>query len=173
LEKLRSLGWTNGDNVQIDVRWASGDFERLASLAKELLDPQPDVVLAVTTPAVKAVLQFTRSIPVVFTQVTDPVAQGLVTTLTRPGGNITGFAILEPTIGGKWVQILKEIAPEVTRAAVIFNPDSAPYHRLYMSSIEAAAQSAAVDAFEAPVHAKALGLSVPLALLTRADEVIE
>jgi putative ABC transport system substrate-binding protein len=155
LQGLRSLGWADGGNVQIDVRWAGGDPGRLAYLAKELLDLQPDVVQAVTTPAVNAVLQITRSIPVVFTQVTDPVAQGLVTTLTRPGGNITGFAILEPGIAGKWVQVLKEIAPEMTRVAVIFNPDTAPYHKLYMNSVEAAARSVAVEAHEAPVHSRA------------------
>jgi putative tryptophan/tyrosine transport system substrate-binding protein len=125
LRGLGSLGWAKGDNVEIDFRWAGADFGRLPYLAKELLDRQPDVVLAVTTPAVNALLQITRSIPVVFTQVTDPVAQGLVASLARPGGNITGFAILEPEIAGKWVQVLKEIAPEMTRVAVIFNPDTA------------------------------------------------
>jgi putative ABC transport system substrate-binding protein len=152
LQGLRALGWVDGGNVQIDVGWAGGEPYRLAYVAKELLDTRPDVVLAVTTPAVKAVRQISRSVPIVFTQVTDPVAQGLVTSLSRPGGNLTGFAILEPAIGGKWVQLLKEIAPEVTRVAVIFNPDTAPYYKLYMSPIEAAAQSAAIAVVEAPVR---------------------
>jgi putative ABC transport system substrate-binding protein len=154
LQELHSLGWADGSNIQIDIRWAAGDVDRLANLAKELIDLRPDVVLAVTTPAVNAIVQLTRSIPVVFTQVTDPVAQGLVATLARPEGNITGFAILEPTMAGKWLQILKEIAPDTTRASVIFNPVTAPYYKLYVSSIEAAAQSSAVEVFEAAVHSR-------------------
>jgi len=148
------LGWTDGRNVRIDVRWAGGEVNQIQTFAKELVDLHPDVVFAVTTPSVIAILRETRTIPIVFALVTDPVAQGLVETLTRPGRGVTGFTIFEPAIGGKWVQVLKEIAPEIARAAVIFNPDTAPYYRLYMSSIEAAAPSFAVKTFEAPVRSR-------------------
>jgi ABC-type uncharacterized transport system substrate-binding protein len=152
---MQELGWTDGSNIRIDVRWAGGEVDRIQRLAKELVDLRPEVVFAMTTPSVNAVLRETHTIPIVFTQVTDPVAQGLVESLIRPTGTITGFTILEPEIGGKLVQILKEIAPATTHAGVIFNPDSAPYHRLYMSSMEAAAASFAMTAFEAPAHSRA------------------
>jgi putative ABC transport system substrate-binding protein len=147
--------FVQGSNVRIDLRWAGGEVDRIQSLAKELVGLQPDVIFAVTTPSVKAVLRETHTIPVVFTLVTDPVAQGLVESLVRPGGNITGFTILEPEIAGKLVQVLKEIAPATARAAVIFNPDTEPYYKLYMSSIEAAAASFAMKVFEAPAHNRA------------------
>ena len=155
MQGMQAVGWTDGRNIRIDVRWGDGEVDRLQKLAKELLDLQPDVVFAVTTPSVKAVLRETHTIPVVFTLVTDPVAQRLVESLVRPGGNITGFTILEPEIAGKLVQVLKEIAPATARAAVIFNPDTEPYYKLYMSSIEAAAASFAMKVFEAPVHNRA------------------
>jgi putative tryptophan/tyrosine transport system substrate-binding protein len=154
MQGLAALGWTDGLNVQIDVRWAGGDVKQIQKFAKELVSLHADVVLAVSTPSVNAMRQETHTIPIVFTAVTDPVAQGLVETLVRPGRNITGFTIFEPEIGTKWVQVLKEIAPETKRAAVIFNPDTAPYYRLYMSSIEAAGASLAVKTFEAPVRSR-------------------
>ena len=153
-EGLQRLGWTEGRNVVIDVRWASGDVASMQRLAKELMGLQPDVLLAATTPAVNAALHETHAVPIVFTQVTDPVAQGLVASLDRPGGNITGITIFEPEIGGRWLQVLKEIAPATARTAVIFNPDSAPYHRLYMRSIEVAAAALGMEASEAPVHSR-------------------
>ena len=152
VQGMQALGWIDGRNMRIDVRWAGGEADRIQRLAKELVDLQPEVVLAMTTPSVKAVLRETHTIPVVFTLVTDPVAQGLVESLVRPGGNITGFTIFEPEIAGKLAQMLKEIAPATARAAVIFNPDTAPYYKLYMSSIEAAAASFAMATFEAPAH---------------------
>jgi putative ABC transport system substrate-binding protein len=155
VQGMQALGWTDGRNIRIDVRWTGGEVDRIPRLAKELVDLQPDAVFAVTTPSVNAVLRETRTVPIVFTQVTDPVAQGLVESLARPGGSITGITIFEPEIGGKWVQVLKEIAPKTARAAVIFNPDTAPYYRLYMSSIEAAAGALAMKVFEAPVHSRA------------------
>jgi len=133
---------------------AGGEIGQIQRLAKELVDLQPKVVFAITTPSVKAVLRETRTIPIVFTQVTDPVAQGLVESLDRPGGNVTGFTIFEPEISGKLVQVLKEIAPETARAAVIFNPETAPYYKLYMSAIKAAAASLAMKAFEAPARSR-------------------
>jgi putative tryptophan/tyrosine transport system substrate-binding protein len=152
VQGMQAVGWTDGRNIRIDVRWASGERDRIQRLAKELVDLQPEVIFAITTPSVKAVLRETRSIPIVFTQVTDAVAQGLVESLVRPGGNITGFTLLEAGIGGKLVQVLKEIAPKTARVAVVFNPDTAPYYKLYMSTIDVAAAAFAMKTFEAPVH---------------------
>ena len=156
LEEMQAAGWINGRNVQLDVRWADGvAADRLQRLAKELVDLQPDVVFAMTTPSVKAVLRASRTVPIVFTQVTDPVAQGLVESLNQPRRSLTGITLFEHEIGSKLVQVLKEIAPRTTRVAVIFNPDTAPYYNLYMSAIEAAAASFAMKAFEAPAHSRA------------------
>jgi putative ABC transport system substrate-binding protein len=154
VNEMQAVGWTDSGNIRIDVRWAGGEVGRIQRLAKELVDMQPKVVFAITTPSVKAVLRETRTIPIVFTQVTDPVAQGLVESLDRPGGNVTGFTIFEPEISGKLVQVLKEIAPETARAAVIFNPETAPYYKLYMNAIKAAAASVAMKAFETPAHSR-------------------
>jgi len=151
---LAALGWTDGLNIRLDVRWAGGEANLIQRFAKELVDLHPDVIVAVATPSAMAFRRETQTIPIVFTSVTDPVAQGLVETLIRPGGNITGFTIFEPEIGSKWMQVLKDIAPETTRTAVIFNPDTAPYYRLYMSSIEAAGAFFAVKTFEAPVRSR-------------------
>ena len=152
---LAAVGWTDGLNIRLDVRWAGGEANLIQRFAKELVDLHPDVIVAVATPSAMAFRRETHTIPIVFTSVTDPVAQGLVETLIRPGGNITGFTIFEPEIGSKWMQVLKDIAPETTRTAVIFNPDTAPYFRLYMSSIEAAGAFFAVKTFEAPVRNRA------------------
>ena len=154
MKEFAALGWTHGLNVQIDVRWAGGEIKEIQRLAKELLDLHPDVVFAVTTPSVNAIRRENHDIPIVFTLVTDPVAQGMVETLTRPGHSITGFTIFEPEIGTKWLQVLKEIAPATKHAGVIFNPDTAPYYRLYMRSIEAAGASFAVKSVEAPVRSR-------------------
>jgi len=149
---LRSLGWAEGRNIILDIRWSSAEVAVIQRFAKSLTDLQPDVFLATGTPAVNAIMRETHSIPIVFTQVTDPVAQGLVESLDRPGGSMTGISIFEPEIGGKWLQVLKEVAPAARRAAVIFNPDTAPYYPLYMRSIEAAAAILDVKVFEAAVH---------------------
>jgi putative ABC transport system substrate-binding protein len=156
LEEMQAAGWINGQNVQLDVRWAGGvAADLLQRLAKELVELQPDVVFAMTTPSVRAVLHVSRTVPIVFTQVTDPVAQGLVESLNQPGRSLTGITLFEREIGSKLVQVLKEIAPRTTRVAVIFNPDTAPYYNLYMSAIEAAALSFAMKAFGAPAHNRA------------------
>ena len=165
-EGLQGLGWTEGGNIRIDIRWTSGEVGPMQTFAKELVGLQPDVFLAISTPAVKAAQHETRTVPIVFTQVTDPVAQGLVESLERPGGNITGITIFEPEIGGKWLQVLKEIAPTTARAAVIFNPSTAPYYRLYMRSIEAAAVALGVKVLEAPVHSRA-EIETAIAMLAR------
>jgi len=150
---LAVLGWTHGANIRIDVRWAD-EMSKLPKVAKEIVELHPDAIVALGTPAVKAMLQETHTIPIVFTAVTDPIGQGLVENFTHPGGNITGFTTFEPTVSGKWVEVLKEIAPETTRAAVIFNPDTAPYYKLYTSSIETAGASLSVKIFEAPVRSR-------------------
>jgi putative tryptophan/tyrosine transport system substrate-binding protein len=149
---LVSLGWAEGRNIRLDVRWSGAEVAAIRRFAKDLTDLQPDVFLATGTPAVNAILRETHNVPIVFTQVTDPVAQGLVKSLERPGGSITGITIFEPEIGGKWLQMLKEVAPTSRRAVVIFNPDTAPYYPLYMPSIEAAAATLNMKVFEGPVH---------------------
>jgi putative tryptophan/tyrosine transport system substrate-binding protein len=119
---LRQLGWTDGRNVRIDVRWGSGEPERIRGYATELVVLTPDVILASTTPAMGGLQQATRTIPIVFVQVVDPVAAGFVDSLARPGGNATGFTPFEYGISGKWLELLREIAPRVTRVAVIRDP---------------------------------------------------
>ena len=127
VERLEQLGWTDGRNVQIDFRWAGGDAAKFAILAKELIDLKPDVVLARSNSAVTALQQANRDVPIVFTQVSDPIGRGFVTTLARPGGNVTGFSSFEASMGGKWLEKLEEVAPKLRRAALIFNPATAPH----------------------------------------------
>ena len=149
---LQELGWTRGRNIRIDYRWAPGDVEQTRAAAAELLRLAPDVILAHATPATAALQRATRTLPVVFVAVSEPVAQGFVQSLARPGGNITGFTNLEPTLGAKWLELLKEIAPRVTRVAVMSNPNTAPYVILFSRSVEAVAQKIAVELIAAPVH---------------------
>ena len=126
---LPALGWTDGRNLRIEVRWAAGNIDRARVFAKELVASQPDVLLAHTTPVTAALHRETRTIPIVFVTVSDPVGAGFIADLRRPGGNITGFINLEPTMGGKWLELLAEIAPGLKRVAAMFNPDTAPYVR--------------------------------------------
>jgi putative ABC transport system substrate-binding protein len=135
----------------MDLRWGGSDINRIRALAKELVGLQPDIILAGTTPATTAVQRETRTIPIVFASVTDPVASGFVARLDRPGGNITGFASYEASLGGKWLELLSEIAPGLKRAAVMFHPDTSPAAS-YMPSFETAAQSLTVVPIIAPVH---------------------
>jgi putative ABC transport system substrate-binding protein len=153
-QALASLGWTDGHNVRMDVRWAVFDANRIRTLAHELVGLQPDIILAPATAATIAVQRETRTIPIVFGNVTDPVASGLVARLDRPSGNITGFAAFEPTLTAKWLEMLLEIAPGLKRAAIIFNPDTVPVS-IYMPSFEAAAGSLKVVLTTAPVHSDA------------------
>jgi putative tryptophan/tyrosine transport system substrate-binding protein len=120
------LGWIDGRNLRMDVRWAAGNIDRMRISAKELLDLRPDVVLAHGTPATAAFQRETRTIPIVFAVVSDPVGVGFVADLARPGGNLTGFIHMEASMGGKWLELLTEIAPGVKRATIMFNPDTAP-----------------------------------------------
>jgi len=121
-EQLQKLGWTDGRKVRFDIRWAAADAALLQRFAKELVALQPDLVLSHNTPTTANLLQQTRTIPIVFAVVSDPVGSGFVASFPRPGGNITGFTNIEPTMTGKWVGLLKEIAPRVVRVAFLFKP---------------------------------------------------
>jgi len=151
---LAKLGWTEGNNLRIELRWASYDSDKMKTFAKELVDLRPDAILSVTTPVTGALVRETQTIPIVIATVADPISSGFVTNLGRPGGNVTGFALYEPSMGGKWLELLKRIAPGVTRVALLFNPTTSVPIKFYMSSIEAAASSFAIQASTAPVHAK-------------------
>ena len=126
-QALADLGWTDGRNLRMDLRWAGDEINRIRALAQELVGLRPDIILTNGTPATAALQRETRTVPIVFAAVADPVASGLVPRLDRPGGNITGFADFEATLGGKWLELLSEIAPGLKRAAMMFNPDTAPY----------------------------------------------
>ena len=151
-EALRHLGWVEGKNIRIDYRFAAGDPTLFKTYAAELVGLSPDAILASNSPAVAALRQQTRTIPIVFLFVPDPVGQGFVESLARPGANITGFSSFDAPLMGKWLQLLKEIAPSVTRVAVIFNPDTAPYASTADRAIEAAAPSFGITVTLAPVH---------------------
>jgi putative ABC transport system substrate-binding protein len=156
VQGLQQLGWADGRNVRIDYRWANGDVDRMRTFARELVELRPDVILANTTPATAALQRETRTIPIVFVIVSDPVGAGLVASLPRPGGNITGFINIEASLGGKWLELLKEIAPAVRRVAIMFNPDTAPGGGSYfLGPFEAAAKSIAVEPITAPVRSDA------------------
>jgi putative ABC transport system substrate-binding protein len=150
-QALADLGWTDGRNVQMDFRWAGSDINRIRVLVHELVGLQPDIIVANNTPMTVALQRETRTIPIVFAGVGDPVASGLVARLDRPSGNITGFANFEATLGGKWLELLLEIAPGLKRAAIMFNPDTAPVSA-HMPSFETAARSLKVVPIMAPVH---------------------
>ena len=146
VEELAQLGWIDGRNARIEERWTDADSKRASPLATELIASQPDVILSSTTPATAALHRGTTTIPVVFTVVVDPVRAGFVASLPRPGGNITGFRHTEPTFGGKWLNLLKEIVPSIKRAAIMFNPDTAPDHgNFFLELFELAARLLAVE----------------------------
>jgi putative ABC transport system substrate-binding protein len=150
---LAELGWTNGRNLRMDIRWAGDNVDRMRMFAKELADLQPDVIFSHTTPVTAALQRQTRTIPIVFVFVGDPVGEGIVAGLPRPGGNITGFIPQEAGIVGKYLELLTEIAPGVKRVAAMFNPDTEPFVRRYfLPSFEAAARSLKVAPITAPVH---------------------
>jgi len=153
-EALATLGWNDGVNVRIYVRGGDGDLDQMRNFARELIDLHPDVFVAITTRCVNAVLAEARTVPIVFTLVTDPVGQRLVETMARPGRDVTGFTPHEQSVGSKWVQILKEIAPETKRTIVMVNPDVAPYYRMYMTSMESAAGTLAIKISEAHVRSR-------------------
>jgi putative tryptophan/tyrosine transport system substrate-binding protein len=155
-QRLAELGWTEGRNLRIDVRWAAGNVDRMRLFAKELVGLKPDVILATSTPVTAALQGETRTIPIVFANLNDPVASGFVAGLPRPGGNLTGLLNAEATMAGKRLQLLTEIAPGIKRVAIMFSPDTAPYVRSYFQpSLEAAARLLQVEPIIAPVHSDA------------------
>ena len=152
-QRLEQLGWQVGRNLQIDERWTAGDPERNRRFAGELLAMQPDAVFAFSSVAVAALQRENRSVPIVFTAISDPVGSGFVQSLARPGGNATGFTNFVPTMAAKWLEVLKEIAPQVRHAALLFNPQTAPYvSDYYRRPFEAAAPAFGVRASAAIVH---------------------
>jgi putative ABC transport system substrate-binding protein len=151
-EGLHNLGWIEGRNIRFDTRWAALDAESVQRFAKELVALQPDLILSHVTPTTVALLEQTRTIPIIFVWVSDPVGSGFVASLARPGGNATGFTPIVGSLGGKWVEMLKEIAPHVVRAVALFNPTMAPYAEYYLNPFKAAAASSVVEAIVAPVN---------------------
>jgi putative tryptophan/tyrosine transport system substrate-binding protein len=154
-EELGKLGWNEGHNIRIDTRWATADVESLQRFAKQLVAFQPDLILTGSTPATAAMRQQTNTIPIVFAMVGDPVGSGFVASLSRPGGNLTGFTPIENSLGGKWVELLKEIAPRVTTVAMVFDPAMAPFASYYLNPFKAAAASLGIEGVVAPVDGMA------------------
>jgi putative tryptophan/tyrosine transport system substrate-binding protein len=155
-QALADLGWTEGRNVRMDLRWDGGDTNRMRAFAQELVGLQPDIIVTNGTGTRTVTLQReTQTIPIVFVNASDPVASGIVARLDRPGGNLTGFANLEATLGGKWLELLSQIAPALKRAAIIFDPDDTALVSTYMPSFEAAARSLMVEPITASVHSDA------------------
>jgi putative ABC transport system substrate-binding protein len=150
--ELQKLGWIEGRNVQIDARWGAGSEEPTTQFAKELVALKPDLILSHSTVTTAALLKQTRTIPVIFANVTDPIGSGFVASLPRPGGNATGFVNMEDTMSGKWLELLKEVAPRVIRVAFLFNPKTAPYFKYYLNTLQTVASSFAVEAVAAPVN---------------------
>ena len=148
---LQELGWIKGHNLRIEYRWADNP-DVLRTYAIELVGMAPDLILANSTPVMAALQEQSHAIPIVFTQVTDPVGKGLVTNLAHPGGHLTGFTSFEFSVGTKWLETLKEVAPRVTRVALVFNPQTAPFADLFWRPVEAAAPSFGV----VPISAGAL-----------------
>jgi putative ABC transport system substrate-binding protein len=155
LQAMQALGWQRDTNVQIDIRWGASNLDRMGQFAKELVALHPDLIQVSTTPATAAILRETRDIPVLFSVVSDPVGSGFVPNLPHPGGNVTGFINIEASLGGKWVQLLKEIAPQVSRVAMLFDPVTAPQTNYYRGSLESASRTLGIAVQEAPFHGAA------------------
>jgi putative ABC transport system substrate-binding protein len=149
-QALAALGWTDGRNVRMELRWGGIDINRMRALAQELVGLQPDIIVTNSTPPTAAVQRETRTIPIVFASLGDPVASGIVARLNQPSGNVTGFALFEASLGGKWLELLSEIVPGLKRAAIMFNPDTAPVY--FMPSLETAARSLKIALIIAPVQ---------------------
>jgi ABC-type uncharacterized transport system substrate-binding protein len=149
-QALQALGWSEGRNIQFIYRWSGGDVAHARQFAKELLDLRSDVILTNSTPATVAVRDITRTTPTIFVQVSDPVGAGVVQSLARPGGNLTGFTNFDLSTAGKWLELLKRLAPNITRVAYLFNPNTAPL--LYAKAVETAAPLLSVKSIPAAVH---------------------
>ena len=151
-EELQKLGWEQGRNIRFNYGWAGPDLESINRFAKELVALQPDLILSSSTPTTASLLQQTQTIPIIFANIIDPVASGFVAGLSRPGGNATGYVILEPSMASKWPELLKEIAPRVNRIAIVYNPaTTTPFAEAFLEPFKAAAASFGVDAVVAPV----------------------
>jgi putative ABC transport system substrate-binding protein len=151
---LRDLNWVEGRNVSLAVRWGAGNAERTKAFASELVGLAPDVILATNTPTARALKQATDKIPIVFAGLADPIADGIVSNLSSPQGNITGFTSFNAEIAGKWLQLLKEISPGIQRVVAIYNPDTAPY-AIFFPVLDAVAPQIAVTLLRTPVRDKA------------------
>jgi putative tryptophan/tyrosine transport system substrate-binding protein len=152
---LEALGWKEGHNLQINFLFGGGDQARIQALAAELVSSAPDVIVANSSPVVAALKKVTRTIPIVFAVINDPVAQGFIANLARPGGNITGFTLIDYPMLGKWLEMLKEMVPSIDRASLIFNPDTAPYYSVYLRDFKALPKTLAVELLATPVHNEA------------------
>jgi putative ABC transport system substrate-binding protein len=155
LQGMQERGWNEGRNLQIDYRWAGPDSARIKSFAAELVRASPNVILAITSPSVESLRQATSAIPIVFAGIGDPVGQGFVASLARPGGNITGFTGLEFSVGEKWLGFLRELAPGISRASFLFHPELGPYYLHWLKSVEVAASALGIEITAAPIRATA------------------
>jgi putative tryptophan/tyrosine transport system substrate-binding protein len=153
VQELNRLGWVEGQSLEVQVRWNAGDAELSRLYAGQLIGLMPDVIVSSSTTNLIAIRQGTVAVPVVFLQVSDPVVQGFVTSITKPGGNLTGFGMYEFSVGGKWLGLLREIAPGLGRVGVMFNPDTSPQSKFFMRSIEASAPILGVQVSTLPLHA--------------------
>ena len=152
VQGLEALGWTPGRNVRIEQRWAGGSVDAMKALARELVALEPDVIVVISTPVTAAVMQETRTIPIIFVQNFDPVGSGLVKSLVAPGGNITGFTSYEAAMATKWLELLKGVAPQVARVSIMYNPQTAPYAGTFLRSIEAAGPTFAIQSIAMPIQ---------------------
>ena len=166
-EGLEALGWSEGRNIRINYRFGGGDAARIQAFAAELVSSAPDVIVANSSPAAAALRQATRTIPIVMAAVNDPVAQGFIASLARPGGNITGFTFTDFELLGKWLDLLKEMVPSIRRAALMFNPETVPYYATYLREFRARPETLAVELLPAPVHSNA---EIEAALVALAHE---
>jgi putative tryptophan/tyrosine transport system substrate-binding protein len=155
IDALHELGWIEGRNFRIDYRWAAANLGRMQSYAKELVGLRPDAILAHTTQSVAALQRETKTIPIVFVVVSDSVGSGFIASLSHPGGNITGFINVEASLSSKWIELLKSLAPGTSRAALMFNPETAPYFNYYLAPFEIAARSNAIQVIAAEVRSTA------------------
>jgi len=153
-DTLAKLGWQEGSNLRIEVRWSAGGADKVRTFAKELVDLRPDALLGRGTPETLALSHETRTIPIVFAAVSDPIGNGFAASLTHPDRNMTGFTNVESTVGGKWVELLKEIAPRTERITLLFDPNPAAVFQFYLPSIQAAAQSLDIKVSNAPLHTR-------------------
>jgi putative ABC transport system substrate-binding protein len=151
---LEALGWSEGGNIRIDYRFGGGDSNRIQSHVADLVNTAPDLIVANGSPVLRALKQATHNIPIIFAVVNDPVGQGFVETLARPGGNITGFTLIDPEIVGKWVELLKEIAPNIRRTTLLFNPVTVPYYGSFLRELGTSSQNLAIETAAAPVQLK-------------------